>query len=440
VGVLNLGLDGSQRLGDREEEALLSIAGALASLIVYRLTENEKQEVQKQLLRSQKVEAIGRLAGGLAHDLNNLLGAIQGFTEKSLMRVSDQQEQLRDALEHAHGAAVRASDLVGQLLVFGHKQPTTLAPMDVSASVAEVVSMIRPLIGEDIRVEADLAQDLPPVMADAGSIEQVLMNLSLNARDAMPQGGKLSVRTEEIVLDAKACQNIDGAFPDRFVRLTVTDTGVGIARENLDRIFDPFFSTKDMGSGTGLGLSVAHGIVKRLEGWINVESELGRGTTFRVYLLAFAGKPERKPRSDVPIELLRGSGERILLVEDEEFVREFAVTTLAEQGYEVVEAESAEQALELFRREEGKFELLFTDVVLPGRTGVQLAEELVSLKPDLAVLLTSAYIDEKAGWHIIRDKGFPFLKKPYRMALLLSTIRTVLAQVTRRDAPEPLRS
>lgn len=258
------------------------------------------------------------------------------------------------------------------------------------------------------------------------TLEQIIMNLAINARDAMPNGGKLSIRTENVSLDEAYCQSVPEAKPGRYVRLSVTDTGVGMTGETVQRIFEPFFSTKGPGKGTGLGLSVVYGIVQQHGGWINVYSEPGHGTTFKIYFPAHREKVEGTPKAKVPITELHGGSERILLVEDEKNVREFVSKALAQCGYKLFIAENSQQAIDIFKKEKGKFDLIFSDVVLPDKNGIELVEILRAKKKDIRILLSSGYTDHKSQWPLIQEKGFRFLQKPYTLTDLLSVLREVL--------------
>ena len=327
-------------------------------------------------------------------------------------------------------AAERASNLVRQLLLFSRRQPMEFKPLDVGRIVDDLVKMLDRLIGEDVTVEAEHAAGLWVIRGDAGSLEQVLMNLSVNARDAMPGGGRLHIATENVVLGKEDCHAIPGAKPGRFVRLSVSDTGAGMGKGTIERIFEPFFTTKDIGEGTGLGLSVVYGIVRQHKGWINVYSEPGRGTAFRVYLPAAYDLAGEDAEEEAPLESLRGRGETVLVVEDEEELRAFGVRVLTEMGYAVLDAGDAQQALALAEREQGPIDLVFCDCVLPDQTGIQLVERLLQLRPDLRVVLTSGYTDDKSQWALIRDRGYVFIQKPYRLADLLQSVRK---QLDRKD-------
>ena len=288
--------------------------------------------------------------------------------------------------------------------------------------------MLNRIIGEDIAIHTELEPDPWTVRADAGNIEQVIMNLAVNARDAMPTGGQLTIKTENVTLDQEYCKVMPGTRPGRFMCLTIEDSGVGMDKETIKHIFEPFFTTKGVGIGTGLGLSVVHGIVKQHQGWINVYSEPGQGSTFKVYLPAISAKPEEITKEAISLQEFRGNGERILVVEDEKVVRDFCVTALSDSGYLVFEAATAQEALDTFERQNGNFNLVFADIVLPDKTGLDLVDHLISIKPELRVLLCSGFADKKSRWEDIRERGHRFLHKPYELVQLLRTVKEVLTQ------------
>jgi PAS domain S-box-containing protein len=379
-------------------------------------------EAQGQLLQAQKMEAVGRLAGGVAHDFNNLLTAITGYSDLALAKMED-DSPLRSYISEVKKGADRAANLTGQLLAFSRRQPLEPKIVDPGSIIADLEKMMNRLIGEDIALQTAIADGLPRIKADTGQIEQVLINMVVNARDAMPHGGRLTVSAKCVHVKEGECPSRGECPSGDYIRISITDSGSGISPEVRDRIFEPFFTTKGRGKGTGLGLAGAYGIIRQHEGWIDVESEVGHGTAFHIYIPTTDAERD-VPLEDVPQETAQsGRGERILLVEDEPSVREFAVGALEDNGYHIVAAESAEQALELFDREEGGFDLVFSDVVLPGKSGVVLVDELLTRAPDLGVLLSSGYTDQKSQWPQIRDRGYAFLQKPYELKSLLETIR-----------------
>ncbi len=385
----------------------------------------DRKRLEEKFLQSQKMEAVGRLAGGIAHDFNNLLTAIQGYTDMIMMDI-DKTSTLYSDLEQVHNNVLRASELTRQMLLFSRKQPMEFMPMSLNDVIEDFSIMLERIIGENIIVNKELASDLNLVRADKGNIEQLIMNLALNARDAMPEGGKLVIKTESVVLDEELCKSISYSRPGDFICLSISDTGIGMSKEIMSHIFEPFFSSKEKGKGTGIGLSVVYGIVKHHEGWINVYSEQGKGSTFKVFLPTFYGKPKEKPKETPLLGELRGEGERILLVEDEQEVCEFAKKTLSKSGYIVFDAGSAEEALEIFEREKQNFDLVFSDVVLPDKTGIFLIEQIISCKPEIKTLLTSGYTDQKSQWTTICERGYCFLQKPYSFRDLLQAIKETI--------------
>lgn len=388
--------------------------------------EEEKKKMQMQLQQAQKMEAIGTLAGGIAHDFNNLLTAIRGYTELALMSIDEATPLSRD-LKEVEKAAGRAANLTRQLLLFSRRQPMELLPVNINEVIDNLLKMLNRLIGENIEIKVEMEEDIRMVLADAGNIEQVIMNLAVNSRDAMPDGGSINIRTENINLDEKMSQMIPDARPGKFVSVSLSDTGTGIKPEVLSRIFDPFFSTKKVGEGTGLGLAVVYGIIKEHKGWIHVESFTGKGTMFRLFFPVFSEKKvEVKEDETQPHAEYRGLGERILLIEDEENVRRLASRVLGDNGYVVLETGSVKEGLALFKRENGDFRLVLSDMVLPDGNGIDLVEQLKREKPDLSVLLSSGYSDDKSRFEKIRSKGYQFLQKPYDLSGLLHAVKETI--------------
>ncbi|MBN1576241.1 MAG: PAS domain S-box protein [Chitinispirillaceae bacterium] len=386
--------------------------------------EKEKEHLNAQLVQAQKLEAIGALAGGVAHDFNNLLTAISGFISLAMMKLEESDPVHRD-LKQASNAAVRAGGVVRQLLLFSRKQPMEPVSLNLNDIVTSLFKMLYRLIGEDITIDMQLDPDGCAIEGDEGNIEQVIMNLAVNARDAMPQGGTITIGTQNVDIDEKYCRRKSEARPGKFVLLSITDTGTGISAEAMAHIFEPFFTTKEKGKGTGLGLSVVYGIVKQHKGWISVESNPEQGTTFQIYLPSSSKKIAHKTADVFRIENYRGAGERILVVEDQEEVRELAIEVLTTNGYTVFDAETAEKARELFAREKGDFALVFSDIVLPDVSGIRLVEELSSGRK-LHVLFSSGYTDDKSCLSLIREKNYRFLQKPYTIRSLLVAVREVL--------------
>jgi CheY-like chemotaxis protein len=372
------------------------------------------------------MESIGRLAGGVAHDFNNMLSAILGHAELAMMQVIS-SEPVLDHLKAIKKASLRSADLVRQLLAFARKQTVSPKVLDLNDTVAGMYKMLKRLIGEDIEFRATLDPAAGSIKADPGQIEQVIMNLAVNARDAMPNGGKITVTTTCLTLDETTGKALPGLQPGQYVMLAIADTGTGMTDEVKAHIFEPFFTTKPPGKGTGLGLATCFGIVQQSSGHIEVESKLGQGTTFKLYLpqVPDAVEPARAGNLVAPAP---GGTETVLLVEDEAIVRELAVATLREVGYSVIEAGNGEEALRLARQHNGEIGLVLTDVVMPVMGGKELAETLRAAHPDTKVLFTSGYSEEVIGDQGVLRPGIAFLQKPYLAATLARRVREVLDQ------------
>jgi PAS domain S-box-containing protein len=388
--------------------------------------EKEKETLQSQLLQVQKMEAVGTLAGGVAHDFNNLLTAISGYTNLAMEKIDESDPMYRD-LKQVSIAASKAAGVTRQLLLFGRKQHMEPVPMDPNAAISRLLKMLDRIIGEDIVIETDLGKDIWYILGDEGNVEQVLMDLTVNARDAMPGGGKLFIKTENVTIDDEYCRTSKKARPGRFVCLSISDTGTGMDELTQDHIFEPFFTTKEAGKGTGLGLSVVFGIVQQHKGWINIYSEPGHGTTFKVYFPSTTATPGQPTKEEAPLTSLQGKGERIMVVEDHAEVRAIAVEMLATNGYSAFPVSSAKEAIELFEKENGKFDLVFSDVILTDMAGTLLVKELLK-RWKFGVVITSGYTDEKAHWDFIKGNNYRFLHKPYTMQRLLQAVKDVLAE------------
>jgi signal transduction histidine kinase/ActR/RegA family two-component response regulator len=393
-------------------------------LLESRRAYDELAETQGQLEQSQKMDAVGRLAGGVAHDFNNLLTVILGRTD-ILLHPLKPEDPMRRGIELIQRTAGRAADLTRQLLAFSRKQVLEPVVLDLSAVTRDMKDMLGRLIGEDVALLTTPTPGLGRVKADRGQIEQVIMNLAVNARDAMPQGGRLIVETANIDLDDEYVRRHVGARPGPHVMLAVSDTGTGIPHKIQSQIFEPFFTTKEQGKGTGLGLATVYGIVKQSGGYIEVDSEPGQGTTFRVYLPRLDAEPAPVDRSAQPAAAAGGT-ETILLVEDEEGVRELARDILRASGYTVLEARNGPEALLLCERHQGPLDMLLTDVVMPRMSGRELAERLAPLRPDLSVLYMSGYTDDAVIRHGVLGAGAAFLQKPFTPAILAQRVRETL--------------
>jgi two-component system, cell cycle sensor histidine kinase and response regulator CckA len=387
-----------------------------------RRAETEKERMRAQLIQAQRMEALGVMSGGIAHDFNNLLTAILGSAELA-MRMTEESSPLREELDQIQVAAMRASGLTRQLLLFSRKQKMEFVPLNVNHIIQNSIRMLERMIGEDIAIVASLESDPLSINADRGSIELAIMNLALNARDAMPGGGTLTLKTENATLSESDADSTPEIRPGQFVRLSVIDTGIGIDSNTQAHIFDPFFSTKGVGQGTGLGLSVVHGIVRQHEGWISVSSRPGEGASFVIHLPAIPQKPEIESQEKAALEPYRGRGERILVIEDEIHVLNYASKALGMHGYTVFKARNAKEAIDLFGTEKGDFKLILCDVVLPDRNGFELAEEFLRMKPGIRILMSSGYTGYKSWPNPVPNEGLPFLAKPYALIDLLRAVR-----------------
>jgi two-component system cell cycle sensor histidine kinase/response regulator CckA len=383
-------------------------------------------KTEEQLRHAQKMEAVGRLAGGVAHDFNNLLSVVLSYTSLMLTEL-DAEDPIRDDLGEILRAGERATDLTRQLLAFSRQQVLQPRVLDLNHSVAGIERMLTRLLGADVEVVRVEGTDLGKIRADPGQIEQILMNLAVNARDAMPTGGKLMIRTESVDLDEAFAAEHLGVRPGPYVKLTVTDTGVGMDKEVMARIFEPFFTTKPRGRGTGLGLSTVFGIVKQSLGHIWVTSEPGKGTSFEVVLPCTDRAGDSSHPEPAASETLRGT-ETILVVEDDDQVRAVARGILRRSGYTVLEAPGPGEAILVSEQHPGEIHLLLTDVVLPRMNGPQLVERLAAVRPDMKVLFMSGYTDETISRRGILDSGFSYLQKPLRPEALTSKVRDVLGQ------------
>jgi len=383
----------------------------------------ERVQLEAQLRNAQQMEAIGRLAGGVAHDFNNILSIIMGHGEL-LLRASGFDDKARNGIEQIQRAADRAASLTQQLLAFSRKQVLQPAVLDLNEAVSDVQKMLSRVIGEDIELIASLHPSLMPVKADPGQVEQVLMNLAINARDAMPQGGRLTMETSNLQLSAEQGRDLDIAA-GHYAMLKVTDTGHGMDAATLPHIFEPFFTTKPMGKGTGLGLSTVYGIVKQSGGSIQVESELARGTVFRVYLPAEHG-PVQLNKRDAADANVAGGSETILIAEDEPDLRELTRIFLRDYGYNVIEAGSAEQALQIAEVFAAPIHLLLTDVIMPGMSGRQLAERIHKKRPQTKIIYMTGYTDDMIVQHKVLEPGVNMLQKPFTRLDLAKKVRSTL--------------
>jgi len=389
--------------------------------------EKAQNAYETQLRHSQKMEAIGRLAGGIAHDFNNILVPIMGYVDLGMMKLSP-EDALYTNLKRVREAAERAADLTQQILSFSRKQVVEMNVLDLNEITDDFQKMIRRFIGEDIEVSLFLTPDLHHVKANKGQIEQVLLNLVVNARDAMPSGGNLTIETANTFLDEAYVEKYTMALKSGYyAMLIVTDTGHGMDAETRQQIFEPFFTTKEKGKGTGLGLATVFGIVKQNNGHIWVYSEPGQGATFKIYLPQTEGAIQiSEPIDDNP-ESVMGT-ETILVVEDDKMVRELVCETLSAHGYEVIQAQSGGEGIHFASSYDGLLHLLLTDVVMPEMNGRQVYENIITIHPDIKVLYMSGYTDNVIDHHIILDEKLNFLQKPFTVQQLMQKIRQVLSQ------------
>ncbi len=431
IGALSLGSLKPKAYTDQDvrltESIANQIAGAIANAQLFServRAEQKAKSLEEQLRQSQRIEAVGQLAGGIAHDFNNLLTVIKGYSELLLIKLKE-GDPIKGNIEEIHRASLRAADLTRQLLAFSRRQILEFKVLDLNSILPDLDKMLHRLIGEDIELVFLLSGHLGKIKSDAGQIEQVILNLAVNARDAMPSGGKLTIETANVELDETYARTHIGVKPGRYVMLSVSDTGVGMTPEVKEHIFEPFFTTKEKGKGTGLGLSTVYGIVKQSEGEIWVYSEPGHGTTFKIYLPRVEEEATALPHGDDKGPLPRGS-ETILLVEDEPSVRGLAVQILRENGYRLLEAANGNEALRMAQEYAGEIHLLLTDVVMPQMGGKELANRLKTLRPGMKVLFTSGYTDDAIVHHGVLNSGIDFLQKPFSPETLAQKVREIL--------------
>jgi signal transduction histidine kinase len=411
---------------------LARLPSAVESALKKSKTEKEKAEAiealrqtQEQLLQSQKLEAVGQLAGGVAHDFNNLLTVIMGYSQLSLEQLPA-DNPVRQNLEEISKAGEMAASLTRQLLALSRKQVMQPTVLDLNSVVPSMEKMLKRTIGEDIEMSTILQPDLGNVNADPGQMEQVIMNLVINARDAMPDGGKLTIKTADIYLDETFARHHIGVTPGPHVMLTVRDTGSGIDGSTQKHIFEPFFTTKEIGKGTGLGLSTVYGIIKQSAGTIWVESQVGKGTTFKIYLPRVYEDAEEHKHSTRSNQVPYGN-ETILLVEDADLVRHLAKEVLENKGYRVQEATSGRDALRISEQNQGPIDLLLTDVVMPEMNGHELASRLSSVRPEMRVLYMSGYTSDEIVHHGVLEQGIDFIQKPFSPEVLTLKVQEVLS-------------
>ena len=384
----------------------------------------ERTRLEEQFRQSQKMEAVGRLAGGVAHDFNNLLTVITGYSDM-LLAAGDLKDSQRIALQEIRRSAERGGALTHQLLAFSRRQPLEARTIRINNLILQIEKMLHRLIGEDVELVTIPAAAQDTVEADAGRLEQVVMNLVVNARDAMPNGGKLTIETGTIRLDEAFSAKQLGLRPGPYVTISVTDTGTGMDQTTQSHLFEPFFTTKNPGRGTGLGLATAYGIIRQSGGAIGIMSELGKGTTARIYLRMAEPKSQAAGEKAAARQSLTGA-ETILLVEDEARVRKLIVDVLTERGYKVLEARRGREALRLAKTHEGEIDLAVVDVVMPEMSGPDLIRQIARLRPHMRVLYISGYTEEAMVHHGIPESGIAFLQKPFLPDALAQKVREVL--------------
>jgi PAS domain S-box-containing protein len=415
--------DGSSFPIEYTSTPIREVDGQTGAVFVFKDI-TERRRLEEQYRQSQKLEAIGRLAGGVAHDFNNLLTVVTGYTDLLAANPS-LDAKAKDSIKEVQSATDRAIALTRQLLAFGRKQMLQPRPVNLNASITEINRLLKRLIGEDIALETRLADGLPPVTADPGQLEQVIINLAVNGRDAMPKGGTLTITTGPVDLDPATAAAQAGLKAGRYALLTVADTGHGMDAATKARIFEPFFTTKEAGKGTGLGLATVYGIVVQSGGHIDVQSALGRGTTFRILWPQAAGTA-KTPSSEFDLDI-RGGTETILLVEDEDQVRGLAARVLAGYGYRVIEARDGAEAEQIGGTEGDHLHLLVTDVIMPGgMSGLELAQRLARLRPQMKVLFMSGYADDAITRRGVLADDAAFLPKPFTPEVLARRVREIL--------------
>ena len=412
-----------------EDGVVTGVSWIARDLTTRRKAEENLRRTEENFRQAQKMEAVGRLAGGIAHDFNNLLSVILSYSEiaRDDLKVGD---PLRVDLGEIHTAGLRAAELTKQLLAFSRKQVLQPRVVDLNQILNGMERMLSRLLGDDVELTVMNGADIGRVLADPGQIEQVIMNLAVNARDAMPDGGMVTIETSNVEFDDSSVGDRFGTLPGHYVLLAVSDTGMGMDAETKTRIFEPFFTTKEQGKGTGLGLSTVIGIVQQSGGTVGVYSELDRGSTFKVYLPR-TDKPAEAPRSIVGPDVLQGT-ETILLVEDEDQVRNVACMILRRHGYHVLDASNGGEAFLIAKDFSATIHLLLTDVVMPRLSGRKLAEQLAPQRPDMKVLFISGYTDDAIIHHGVLDAGVAFLQKPFKPDALVRKVRQVLDSVALR--------
>jgi signal transduction histidine kinase len=407
----------------KAEGELQALNATLEERVAHEISHRARAE--DALRQAQKMEAIGQLTGGVAHDFNNLLTVIMGGLEVVRRSGPGDAGRRERAIDMVLKSAQRAANLTSRLLAFSRRQPLEPKPIDLNVVVRDMTDLLHRTIGEQIELEGVLASRLWTVEADQNQLESAIINLAVNARDAMPDGGKLTIETSNTMLDEAYAATDAEVIPGQYALICISDTGGGMPKETLSRAFEPFFTTKDVGRGTGLGLSMVYGFVKQSGGHVTIYSELGEGTTVKMYFPRFAGKSGADKADEAPAVPEGSAEEVVLLVEDNEEVRAYSAMILADLGYRVIEASDAEGALPILRSAK-RIDLLFTDVVLPGKSGRVLANEAAEIRPELKVLFTTGYSRNAIVHHGRLDPGVQLLSKPFTIDQLASRVRDIL--------------
>jgi two-component system cell cycle sensor histidine kinase/response regulator CckA len=416
--------DGSLRQFETTISPIRDDSGAIVNFVSVNRDVTQEVALEAQLLQAQKMEAVGTLAGGIAHDFNNLLQVIQGYTEVLIHGVNEDPSH-HEALQKIHRSAKRGAELTRQLLTFSRKVQSERRPLDLNQEVEQVKNLLERTIPKMIEIELHLDKAPAIVSADPVQVEQALMNLAVNAMDAMSDGGRIIIETERATLDERFCKTHLGARPGEYVLLTISDTGHGMNKEVVEHVFEPFYTTKEVGKGTGLGLAMVYGIVKTHEGYILCYSELDTGTTFKIYLPALV-QGEHWREAGAGDDQLKGGDETILLVDDEKYIRELGVELLTDVGYKVFTATDGEGALELYRKEQKRIDLVILDLVIPGMGGKKCYEEILKINPQAKILIVSGYSVNGPGQEAMEAGAKGFVGKPFDVSHMLTTVRHIL--------------
>ena len=399
--------------------------GSPAGIVINLRDVSQQKKLEAQLQQAQKMEAVGTLAGGIAHDFNNLLQAVQGYSELLLMRRGEKEPGRRE-LQEIVRASKRGGELTQQLLTFSRRVESKRRPLDLNLEVEGLIQLLKRTLPKMIEVELGVSGDLHLINADSVQVGQILMNLAVNAMDAMPEGGKLLFNTANVTLDQEFCRRYVEICPGDYVLLSISDTGHGMDKETLSHIFDPFYTTKEVGKGSGLGLAMVYGIVKNHEGYIMCYSQPGEGTAFKIYLPVIETRAEAFDNIEEPDLFEHPSSENVLVVDDEEFIRDLGVELLSEAGYTVLAAADGESALELYLQEKERIDLIILDLIMPGMGGRRCLEELLKINPEAKVLIASGHSPDGPTKEILEGGAKGFVSKPYDMTQILKAVREIL--------------